>query len=373
MSNTLPWRTLATPSTPSDFSAPSMALPWGSRMPVFRVTVTRAFTALASALHQHRPGTRRPLVFHQDTKPLGDLGIGLQQPAQIPAEAVLVELLVRLDVPQPARIRRDLVGDDDPHHLILEQPPAFHLEVDKTDTDAEEKPGQEIIDADGERHDVVDLLRRGPAKRGDVLFRHHGIVELVVLVIELDDRARQLRALLDAKPLRQRAGRDVAHHDFQRHDLDLANQLLAHVETADEVGRHPDVVEVLKQVLRNPVVEDALALDHLVFLGIERGRIVLEVLDQGSRLGTFVENLGLAFINAASTPHRDVPCVVEIHEFGVLRMTRECDPRRSCREGQKPEPDNENRTRTGPDGNLSDWPPQYNRSGPGDAEFYRLA
>src|SRR6202007_2395678 len=87
------------------------------------------------------------------------------------------------------------------------------------------------------------------------------------------------------------------------------------------MGRHPDIVEGLKQVLRNPVVEDALALDHLVFLGIERGRIVLEVLDEGSRLGPLVKDLGLAFINAASTAHWDVPCVVEIHEFGVLRMT----------------------------------------------------
>src|SRR5712675_551197 len=78
----------------------------------------------------------------------------------------------------------------------------------------------------------------------------------------------------------------------------------------------------MKQVLRNPVVEDALALDHLVFLGIERGRIILEVLDQGSRLRTFIQDLGLAFINAASTAHWDVPCFVEIHEFGVLRMTR---------------------------------------------------
>src|SRR5712691_3679204 len=47
MSNTLPWRTLATPSTPRDFSAPSIALPWGSRMPDFRVTVTRAFMVLS--------------------------------------------------------------------------------------------------------------------------------------------------------------------------------------------------------------------------------------------------------------------------------------------------------------------------------------
>src|ERR1700691_1807346 len=47
MSNTLPWRTLATPLTPSVFRAPSIALPCGSKMPDFKVTVTRAFIALS--------------------------------------------------------------------------------------------------------------------------------------------------------------------------------------------------------------------------------------------------------------------------------------------------------------------------------------
>src|SRR6516164_6515223 len=161
MSNTLPWRTLATPSTPSDFSAPSMALPCGSRMPDFSVTVTRAFTsipsalpsAFASALDQDRARAGRPLVLHQDAQALGHFRVGLQQSAEIAAEAVLVELLVRLDIPQPARIRRDLVGDDDPHHLVLEQTPAFHLEIDQPDADAEKQPGQEVVDANGERHD----------------------------------------------------------------------------------------------------------------------------------------------------------------------------------------------------------------------------
>src|SRR5882724_2506362 len=299
-----------------------MALPCGSRMPDFSVTVTRAFTVLTSALHQHRAGARRSLVFHQNAQALCHFGVGFQQPTEVAAKAVLVELLVRLDIPQPAGIRRDLVGDDDPHHLVFEQASAFHLEIDQPDPDAQEEAGQEIVDADGERHDVVDLLRRRPAERRDVLLRDHRIVELVVLVIELDDRARQLRALLDAEPLRQRSRRDIAHHDLERHDLDLANQLLTHVETADEMCRYPDIVEVLEQVFRNPVVEDALALDHLVFLGIERGRIVLEVLDQGSRLRPFVKDLGLAFINAAPTAHWDVPCVIEIHEVGVLRLPR---------------------------------------------------
>ena len=191
--------------------------------------------------------------------------------------------------------------------------PHLHLEIDEPDADAEEQAGQEVVDADGQRHDVVDLLRRRPAERGDVLLRHHRIVERVVLVVELDDRARQLRAFLDAEPLRQRAGGDVAHHDFERNDLDLANQLLAHVEPLDEVGRHADVVEMLEDVFRDPVVEDALALDHLMLLRVERGRVVLEMLNKRARLRSFIKNLRLAFIDAATAAHRDIPWFEKIH------------------------------------------------------------
>src|SRR3954466_5923759 len=86
MSKTLPWRTLATPCTPSERSAPSIALPCGSRTPDFSVTVTRAFT---SALDQHRAGSLRALAFAHDAEPLGHLGIGLDQAAHVAAEAVL--------------------------------------------------------------------------------------------------------------------------------------------------------------------------------------------------------------------------------------------------------------------------------------------
>src|SRR5215469_14969747 len=109
MSNTLPWRTLAIPSTPSDLSAPSMALPCGSRMPDLSVTVTRAFTSQPLTLHQHGARTRRAFVFHENPEPLGNLGIGFEQPTEISSEAILVELLVRLDVPQPAGVGRYLV------------------------------------------------------------------------------------------------------------------------------------------------------------------------------------------------------------------------------------------------------------------------
>src|SRR5216684_6010860 len=344
MSNTLPWRTLATPAMPSALSAPSIAFPCGSSTPDFKVTVTRArkrhlrvatptrgespqgprsprevSLCPASALDQDRPGALRALVLAHDAEALGDFRVGLEQAAEVAAEAVLVELLVRLDVPQPAGIRRDLVGDDDAHHLVFPQPAAFHLEIDQPDADPEEEAGQEIVDPDGERHDVVDLLGRRPAEGGDMLLRYHRVAERVVLVIELDDRARQLGAFLDAEPLAQRAGCDISHHHFQRDDLNLANQLLAHVEPADEVGGHADIVEVLEQVFGDPVVEHALAFDHLMLFRIEGGRIVLEMLDQRSRLGALIEDLRLAFIDAAAAAHRDIPWLEEIHMLPGLQ------------------------------------------------------
>ena len=113
----------------------------------------------------------------------------------------------------------------------------------------------------------------------------------------------QLRAFLDPQPLRQRAGSDVADHHLDRHDLNLANELLAHVETANEVRRHADQPEQGEDMLGNPVVEHALAADRALFLGVERGRVVLEILDQRARLGTLVEDLGLAFVDLAAACH----------------------------------------------------------------------
>src|SRR5581483_8043260 len=272
------------------------------------------------AFHQDRAGALRALALAHDAEALGNLGIGLDQPAHVAAEAVLVELLVRLDVPQPARIGADLVGDDDAHDVVFPKPSGLHLEVDEPDADAEEQAGQKVVDADRQRHDVVDLLGRSPAEGGDVLLRHHRVVELVVLVVELDDRARQLRALVDAEALRQRARGDVAHHDLERNDLDLANQLLAHVEPADEVRRYADLVEMLEDVLGDSVVEHALAFDHIVLLGVEGGRIVLEMLNQRSRLRAFIEDLRLAFIDSATAAHWRVPWFVKVHSVPWLLL-----------------------------------------------------
>src|SRR5665213_4003634 len=265
------------------------------------------------ALHQHRAGAARRLALIHDAQTLGDLGIGLQEATQIAAEPVLVELVAGLDVPQPARVGRNLVGHDDPHHIVFPQPPGFQLEIDQPDADAKENAGEEIIDPDGKRHDVVDFLRGRPSEGGDVLFRHHRMIERSVLVIKLDDRAWQLGAFVDSKPGRQGTGGDIAHHNLKRDDYDLADQLPAHVEPADKVRRHPDIVEMLEDVFGNPVVENALALDNFVLFGVEGGGVVLEVLNQRSRLRAFIKDLRLALVNPAAATHRGVQWVFKIH------------------------------------------------------------
>src|SRR5262249_46592357 len=83
MSNTLPRPPPATPPSPSDFSAPSIALPCGSSTPDFNVTTTRAFMpGPRSAFPQHRAGALRPFAFRHDAEALGDFRVGLEQPAE---------------------------------------------------------------------------------------------------------------------------------------------------------------------------------------------------------------------------------------------------------------------------------------------------
>jgi hypothetical protein len=60
---------------------------------------------------------------------------------------------------------------------------------------------------------------------------------------------------------------------------------------------------MVEYVLGNPVVEHALAVDDFVFLLVESGGIILEELDQRARLWPLIEDLGLAFINAAAIFH----------------------------------------------------------------------
>ena len=58
-----------------------------------------------------------------------------------------------------------------------------------------------------------------------------------------------------------------------------------------------------EDVLGDAVVEHALALDQRVLLGVERGGVILEMLDERAGLGAFVKHLGLALVDATPPVH----------------------------------------------------------------------
>src|SRR5262249_35526421 len=92
----------------------------------------------------------------------------------------------------------------------------------------------------------------------------------------------------------------------------------------DEMGGNSDVVQMLEDVFRDSIVENALAFDHVVLLRVEGGRVVLEVLDQSSRFRSFVEDLALAFIDSATAAHRRVPWFVHLDAVAPVEAL---DPR----------------------------------------------
>ena len=65
----------------------------------------------------------------------------------------------------------------------------------------------------------------------------------------------------------------------------------------------PITCERGEDMLGDAVVEHALAADRPALLRVERGRVVLEILDQRAGLGTLVEDLGLALVDLAAAGH----------------------------------------------------------------------
>ena len=83
---------------------------------------------------------------------LRHLAIGVDEAAKVLAEAVLVELVAGLDVPQPAIVRADLVGQHDPHLVVFPQPAELDLEVHEGDADAHEEAGEEVVHPERAAH-----------------------------------------------------------------------------------------------------------------------------------------------------------------------------------------------------------------------------
>src|SRR3546814_11177727 len=69
------------------------------------------------------------------------------------------------------------------------------------------------------------------------------------------------------------------------------------------MGRNPDLAQPGHQIFGDPVVEHPLAGDGALLLVVERGRVVLEILNQSARLGSLEQDLRLALIDLSAARH----------------------------------------------------------------------
>src|SRR4029078_6721384 len=75
------------------------------------------------------------VVALEQAEPAGDFLIRFLDFAEILAEVVIVELLVGLEVPKPAAIGANLVGQDHAAVVAVVDAPELELEVDQADAD----------------------------------------------------------------------------------------------------------------------------------------------------------------------------------------------------------------------------------------------
>src|SRR5437660_858302 len=228
-----------------------------------------------------------------------DLLVCLLDAAEVASETILVELLSRAAVPEPAGIGADLVAENDRAVMAAE----LELHVDEDDAALGDERPQDCVYLQRELDHAIDLRLRRHPEDAHVPLVDHRIVEGVALVVELDDRLGQRLALFHPEAFREAAGDDVPHHHLDRHDLETLHQHVAVVEAADEMRRHPLALEETEEDLRDGVVANAFLDDRAAFLGVERGRVVLEVLEEKIGIAGGEELLRLPLVDELSRFH----------------------------------------------------------------------
>mmetsp|Transcript_18160 Transcript_18160/g.28355 ORF Transcript_18160/g.28355 Transcript_18160/m.28355 type:complete len:304 (-) Transcript_18160:63-974(-) len=258
----------------------------------------------SGSAHKRRLGTG---AFGQHTKAARHFGISVGQATKIATEYIFVELAPGFNIPKTAAVRADLIGQHQTLEVPLVNPANFDFKVDQADTDTKHHTAQPVIHAQREAKNIVHILLACPTKRSDMLFRYQRITQTVIFVAVLDNRTRQLRAFFNAQTLAHGACSKVAHDHFQRNDLTVAHQLLAHVHTFQEVGWHADLAKAGHEILAQAVVQHTFAINDVFLFRVEGGGVVFEVLHDGARLRAFKQNLGFAFIDFFAAGHGYIP------------------------------------------------------------------
>src|SRR5690606_41670599 len=155
-----PMRKSDTSSNPRVCSAFLTASPWGSSTPGFSFTVIVA------------------LITDFSSQPSPNFAVRLHDAPQVPAKAILVQLLFRPGIPKAARIRRDLVRQQKPALPVQAE---LQLEIHQHHPALLHQLLPEPTDAQGDMLPLLQLIRRRQLKHGDVVRVDQGIPQLIAL------------------------------------------------------------------------------------------------------------------------------------------------------------------------------------------------
>src|SRR6185295_10908139 len=216
-------RTSATSGYPRVWRERCTACPWGSRMPSFGVTKTRASHRMPAVASGSRADPPR------------DLLIRLLDAPEVAPKAILVELLARRAVPEPTGVGTDLVAENDLTALGTAE---LELHVDEHDSARLQERDEHRVHLERELDHAVDLRLGRHPEHAHVPIVDHGIVERVALVEELDDRLGKRLPFLEPEALRETPRDDVADDHLDGHDRQAPHQHVAVVEATHEVRRH---------------------------------------------------------------------------------------------------------------------------------------
>ena len=114
------------------------------------------------------------------------LGVGVLHAAQVPAEAVLVQLFMGLGVPEAAGVGADLVRQDNGPVL---QAAELQLEVHQGHAAGGPEGLEEVVDLEGVLLNGLNFLLGGQLQGQGVVLVQKRVPQVVVFVGELDGRA----------------------------------------------------------------------------------------------------------------------------------------------------------------------------------------
>ncbi len=174
--------------------------------------------------------------------------------------------------------------------------PEFEFEIDQDNSTLVEEAAQNFVYAQRRRINRFEFLFGRPSEQQRMVGGYQRVVERVGLVVVLDHGTLERLALLAPQPLRHRAGNDISHYSLDRDYLEPLAEHLAIVEPAHEMRLDAVFFEQREEQLGHPIVDHAFVLDRATLLGVERGRVVLEIGNHEVRVGGRIEFLRLALV-----------------------------------------------------------------------------